>query len=133
MNWRYPLTNLGRKREREKTYSPPVPTATVRDADGNVILFFSGEPHRRNKDAVKNATQFCEEMNRMHRYTGCGDIAYIRDALERLRDLAVSRVNEVYCDCKEMIGVAEKSLQILSRECGVDDAMMSIAKKEGDQ
>lgn len=117
MNWRYPLTNLGQKREREKTYSPPVPTATVRDADGNVILFFAGEPHRRNKDAVENATQFCEEMNQMHRFIEENG----RAILARAEELCVEEIRGLSNSVRGGIdGV-------------VDNAMMSIAKKGGDQ
>ena len=63
--WTLPLTNLHPRRYRGGRCSPPVPIATVRDADGNVLLQAVGEPYRSNAEAVKIAGDLCATMNSM--------------------------------------------------------------------
>lgn len=63
--WALPLTNLHPRKYRGGKCSPPRPIATVRDADGNVLLQAVGEPYRSNAEAVKLAGDLCAAMNSM--------------------------------------------------------------------
>ena len=60
-SWKYPLTNLGHKGNRNR--GTLTPTAIVRDSAGSVLLTFLGQPHRSNKEAIEMASDFCDEMN----------------------------------------------------------------------
>lgn len=63
--FKYPLTNVYPRRYRGGHSGPPVPSALVRDADGNIMLTFIGAPYRKNAEAVQMASDFCRIMNGM--------------------------------------------------------------------
>lgn len=58
--WEYPLTNVCKCGNNQEAK----PCATVKDANGDVILHFLGIPWRSNKEATAMATKFCERVNK---------------------------------------------------------------------
>lgn len=57
--WEYPLTNVCKRGNSQEEK----PCSTVSDANGDVIMHFSGLPWRSNKEATAMATKFCERAN----------------------------------------------------------------------
>lgn len=57
--WAYPLTNVCKCGNGQE----PRPCATVKDANGVVLLHFNSVPWRSPKDSTAMATEFCLRMN----------------------------------------------------------------------
>lgn len=106
--WAYPLTNVSKCGNGQE----PKPCATVKDADGVVILNFIGIPWRSNNEAIAMATTFCERMNAQHNKS-VGNAAKMREALEvacrtlrRNNEVRVHIPNGAYrlgCSCGDTI------------------------------
>jgi hypothetical protein len=80
--WAYPLTNVCKCGNGQE----PKPCATVKDANGVVLLHFNGIPWRSNKDSTAMATEFCERMNAQGNKP-VGNAAKMREALHSLVDV----------------------------------------------
>jgi hypothetical protein len=81
--WAYPLTNVCKCGNGQE----PKPCATVKDANGVVLLHFNGIPWRSNKDSTAMATEFCERMNAQGNKP-VGNAAKMREALEKVVEIA---------------------------------------------
>lgn len=75
--WSRPLTNVCKCGNNQEAK----PCATVKDANGVVVLHFIGRPWRSPNDAVAMATDFCERVNNAESCK-CGNMALMREALE---------------------------------------------------
>lgn len=80
--WAYPLTNVCKCGNGQE----PKQCATVKDANGVVLLHFNGIPWRSNKDSTAMATEFCDRMNAQGNKVG--NAAKMREALEKVIEIA---------------------------------------------
>ena len=90
--WAYPLTNVCKCGNGQE----PRPCATVKDANGVVLLHFNSNPWRSPKDATAMATEFCERMNAQG--NKIGNAAKCKEELGEvynLLDKAKSYINDI--------------------------------------
>lgn len=80
--WAYPLTNVCKCGNNQEAK----PCATIKDANGIVVLHVIGIPWRSPKEAIAMATDFCERMNNAES-NKCGNVAELRDAVKSLLEL----------------------------------------------
>ena len=98
--WKYPLTNLGHRGNQNR--GPKTPVALVRDAEGCVLMSFTGEPYRTNAEAIAKASEFCAAMNELHERAGnattTGNSAAMHKALAEIR-----RELDYYCNGRTLL------------------------------
>ena len=117
--WTYPLTNVCKCGNGQE----PKTCATVKDANGVVLLHFNGIPWRSNKDSTAMATEFCERMNAQGNKVG--NAAAMREALLEIIDCAkdVSERNLSYIEHQ-----ARQALSTPPRNCD----LYATPKEAGD-
>jgi hypothetical protein len=108
--WAYPLTNVCKCGNGQE----PKPCATVKDANGVVLLQFNGIPWRSNKDSTAMATEFCERMNAQGNKP-VGNAAKMREALERINSLCGIGVVDV--SSFEIGSICDAALSAPPRNC----------------
>lgn len=114
--WAYPLTNVSKCGNGQE----PKPCATVKDADGVVILNFIGIPWRSNNEAIAMATKFCERMNEQHNKS-VGNASKAFEALklirkELLRDSGFGPVSTFHTTVDK---ITQEALSAPPRNCDI--------------